>query len=223
MAKRSRTAAQKAATARMLAANKRRHRNPSHSRTYKAKRRYRNPDPVHNRQRRIHRNPSSGLFGGNGIFKELLSMEGAMMVGAAFAAPMACDFIQEKVMPSATGWTKVAFKAAVSVGGAWLIAKFLKKPKVALAFGVTGLAVNVADAVKIAQGRMAGLSADQADMLANRPDLVQAIATGNLGDPYRTGLADPYRTGLADGANFFNSSISASYPGAYNQAFNPAF
>lgn len=219
MAKRRRTAAQKAATQKMLAANKRRHHNPSH-RTYKAKRRYRNPAPVHYRHRRrqVHRNPG-GIFSGGGIFKELLSMEGALMVGAAFAAPMACDFVQEKIMPSATGWTKIAVKAAVSIGGAWLIAKFLKKPKVALAFGVTGLAVNVADAVKIAQGQLKGLSADQADMLANRPDLVQAIATGNMGEPYTTGLAEPYAVGMAD---YYNSPISAGMRG-FSPAFQSAF
>jgi len=133
-------------------------------------------------------------------------MEGAMMIGAAMIAPMAADYIQSKVMPSATGYTKLAIKGGVILGGAWLIAKFLRKPKVALAFGVTGAAVLASDIIKIAQGTLSGLSADQADFLATNPMNAQSLVTAG----YQQGLADTgggYQSGLADAVNpAFNSA-----------------
>lgn len=199
MAKRHRSAAQKAATRRMIAANKARkrrtHRNPvAYKATKRRRRTHRNP-VVSYRRRRTHRNPS--LFSG-GILGELISKEGLFMVAGAFAAPMVTDYLQERIMPSATGYTKLAVKAGLVLAGAWAIDKFLKNRKAALAYGVTGAAVVASDAVQIARGVMAGLSASEADMLANRPDLVARVAAGQLGADYSTGLAGPYSVGLGE-------------------------
>lgn len=204
MAKKHRTAAQKAATRRLVALNKSRH-------GHKPRKTHRNPYRAVSRKRhgvkrhRTHRNPFT-LRGG--ILGEILSKDGLLMVAGAFAAPMATDYLQEKIMPSATGWTKVGVKAALVLAGAWAIDRFLKMRKVALAYGVTGAAVVAADAVNIARGQMAGLSASEADMLANRPDLIAGVASGNLGAPYQTGLSAPYQTGLSSG---------------FGSAFRPAF
>lgn len=213
MAKKRRSAAQRAATARMIAANKRgrkrTHHNPT-KRTYRAKARRRST--VHHnptRRRSVRRNPS--MFGGGGVLGELLSKEGLIMVAGAFAAPMATDYLQEKIMPSATGWTKVAVKAGLVMAGAWAIDKFLKQRKAALAYAVTGAAVVASDAVQIARGVMAGLSASEADMLANRPDLIQAVANGGLGGPYQTGLAAPYQMGLSEDPNPFGPAFSQPF------------
>lgn len=164
---------------------------------------HRNPgNPTHSfgkirRRRRVHRNPSP--FSGRGVLGELLSKEGAIMIGAAFVAPMAADFIQEKLMPTAQGWTKLAIKAAIIGGGAYALDRFLKQRKGAIAFAVTGAAVLVSDAVRLYRGQMAGLSDGEADWLSTRPELLQAVtSSGGMGDPYRVGMADPYKVGMAD-------------------------
>ena len=178
--KKRRSAAQRAATAKMLASNRRR------------KRTTRNPTVIHHRRagtrkvsrRRAYRNPSSrGLFSGSNPFKELLSMEGAMMIGAAIVAPMTADYIQEKFMPSATGWTKLAVKGAVIGAGVYALAKFLKKPKVALAFGVTGAAVLASDAIRQyrATPALSGYNAQTAAKLA--------YSSGMAGFGYDSGMA----------------------------------
>jgi len=209
MAKSHRSAAQKAATRRMLAANKARktHRNPT---ARKATRRKTHHNPTASR-RRVRRNPS--LMGSGGILKDLISKEGLMMVAGAMVAPMVTDYLQEKIMPTATGWTKVAVKAGLVLAGAYAIDKFLKMRKVALAYGVTGAAVVASDAVQIGRGVMAGLSASEADMVANRPDLVAKIAQGGYG--YTRGLSDPYSVGL--------SESGSAAPGSFSSPFSPAF
>ena len=208
MAKRHRTAAQKAATKRMIAANKRGAtvHNPR-KRKYHAvsrKRRSVHRNPVHHvRRRSVRHNPS--FAGSMGVLKELLSMEGAFMIGAAMAAPMAADYIQEKIMPTATGWTRIAVKAAIIAAGAYALQRFLKKPKVALAFGVTGAAVLASDSINLYRAASAtGTTAALADAMAQNPALAQAVASG-----YTPGvLSDSYSMGLAD---------------PYSEAFNPAF
>ena len=232
--KRHRSAAQKAATVRMLAANKRRKRSTSHNPApRRAVRRRRaatkhNPVRYHRTRRRVSHNPR--LFGGGGILGELISKEGLLMVAGAFAAPMVADYVQETIMPSATGWTKVAVKAAVVVAGAYAIDRFLKMRKAALAFGVTGAAVVASDAVNIARGVMKGLSASEADLLANRPDIAAQIAAGNLGGAYEAGLAGNYTPGLAGGITAMpdyapiqtlnrNSSFGSAFSPSFNQNF----
>lgn len=237
MAKKHRTAAQKAATKRLVALNRSRKtsHNPSRTRKVSAKRKHRTShNPTGHRRtarRRTSHNPS--LLVGGGLFGKLLSMDGAMMIGAAFLAPMATDYLQEKIMPSATGWTKVAIKAGLVLAGAWAIDKFLKKRDAALAYGVTGAAVVASDAVQITRGVMQGLSASEADMLANRPDLISAVANGTLGSPYAAGLGMPYASGLGNvqqGSRVFeqyapimrmnpNSGVPSAFQPAFSQQF----
>ena len=110
-------------------------------------------------------------------------------------------------MPSATGYTKIAVKGAIIGVGAWLIAKFLKKPKVALAFGVTGAAVLASDVVAIAKGTLSGLSASEAELMASTPGNVKELVVAG----YRRGLADSgqgYRMGLASNPRAFNRSFA---------------
>lgn len=168
---------------------------------------HKNPTPVHHyrkaRKRRVHRNPSA-FGGGKGILKELLSMEGALMIGAAFAAPMVTDYAQEKLMPSASGWTKIAVKAALVGGVAWLLDKYGKQRKAALAYAVTGAAVLASDAVRLARGQMAGLSDAQADYFSTRPELADALAD------YQVGMAD-YQVGMAD-ASYAGMDSAFSQP-----------
>jgi len=204
MARKYRSPAQKAATRKMHAANRSRrktHHNPSSHRKVTRRRRttHRNPVSYH-RRRRTHRNPS--LLGGSGVLGELLSAKGAVMVAAAFAAPVATSWLQQQIMPTATGWTKVAVQVGLVAAGAYAIDKFLKQRNAAIAFGVTGLA-SVGVLVKdIVTGVVQGLSADEADMVANRPDLIQRAAAGQLGGAYGPMLAGNYGPMLADQTGF---------------------
>ena len=185
------------------------HRNP----TRKASRRHRvHSNPVRLYRRRSHRTPAGKSLFGGGALKEIMSMEGAMMVGAAFAAPMAMDFGQQTIFPSASGWMRLLIKAGILGAGVYALDKFVKKPKVALAFGITGLAVLAADGVNIVRGQMAGLSDAEADYLSTRPDHMAAVlASRGLGEDtmlgdYESGLAD-YDPGLADDAGNTTSAI----------------
>jgi hypothetical protein len=167
---------------------KRVHRNPSNPGHYFARKRH--------SKRRVNRNPS--MFRG-GVLGELFSKEGAIMIAAAFAAPMATDFIQEKIMPAATGWVKIGVKAAIVGGGAYMIDRFLKQRKAAVAWGVTGAAVLASDAIRLYRGQMAGLSEGEADWLSTRPELLEAVSkSGGMSAPYRVGMADPYQVGMAE-------------------------
>jgi len=195
MAKKHRSAAQKAATRKMLAANRAKHRNPSNPRKATRRRTYRAAAP---HRRKTHRNPS--YFSGSGVLGELMSKEGLLMVGGAFVAPMAVDFVQEKIWPTASGWTKILFKLGLVAAGAWAIDKFGKQRKAAIAFGVTGAAVVASDAVRLYRGTMNGLSEGEADFVSTRPELMAAFLQGNAGgmaDPYQIGMADPYQIGMA--------------------------
>jgi len=160
---------------------------------------HKNPTTRTRTRRRVRRNPSGFSFGPKGgVLGELLSKEGLMMVGGAFVAPMVADFVQEKIMPNATGWMKIAVKAAVVAGGAWAIDKFLKQRKAAIAFGVTGAAVLAADGMRLYRGQLAGLSEGEADYLATRPELMGAYVGNGMSDNWQVGMGDQYKTGLAD-------------------------
>ena len=124
MAKRHRTPAQKAATRKMLAAN-RRHRNPAPRRASSKRRVYhRNPAPAARRYTR-RRNPSS--TGAGSMFKELMSKDGLMQVAAVAVTPTLTELLVSTVMPSATGYTRVAVKAGLGLGLAWAVSKFVSK------------------------------------------------------------------------------------------------
>lgn len=201
MAKKHRTAAQKAATAKMIAANKRkRHKNPANPAKYR-KRTARRAGT----HRKRHRNPSASS---GGFFKSFLSMDGAVELGAAIAAPLAVDFVQQKVMPTATGVTKLGLKAALAIGGGWAIDKFLKKRMAAKIFTVVGLSVIALDAWRYykATGQL-GLEEQDADYLSTRPELMDALVSTDtstlrpmvgMSDPYSVNLSDPYSVNLSD-------------------------
>ena len=203
MAKKHRTAAQKAATRRMISANKaKRHKNPANPKSYTKRHGKRKGS-----HRRRHRNPST--FGGGGFFKSFLTMDGALDLGAAFVAPMTIDFIQEKVAPTLTGWTKIAAKAALALGGGWAIDKFLKKRRAGQMFATVGLAVVAADAIRLGRGQMAGLSEGEADYLSTRPELSDALLNttdtsyarplvAGMGDAYQVALNEPYHAAMND-------------------------
>lgn len=121
MAKRHRSAAQKAATRKMLAANRRR--NPSAAPRRAVRRRtFRNPSPV--RHLRRHRNPSTR---GGSLMNELLSKEGLLSIGAIVAMPTLQTLVVGYVMPSATGYTKVALKTGIGLAIGAAVAKFLSR------------------------------------------------------------------------------------------------
>ena len=144
MAKRHRSAAQKAATRRMLAANRsRKHRNPSPARrTYHKVAHRRNPSPIHHDRRR--RNPSS--TGGGGLFKELMSKEGLMQVGVIAGMPTLTELLAGYVAPSSTGYTRVAIKGGLGLAVAWALYQFVNKT-VGLTAGLVAAGTAAAEGI----------------------------------------------------------------------------
>lgn len=139
MAKRRRSAAQRAATARMLAAK--RHRNPSPRRhhTYHRRAVRRNPTPFRSYRRR--RNPS----GGNGLFDQLLTKEGMLSIAAIAATPTVCELGVTYLMPSATGMTRSLVKAAIGAGLAWGVYKFASQ-KAGVTVGMVSVGTLLSEA-----------------------------------------------------------------------------
>lgn len=159
---------------------------------------HRNPAPVATRRRRVHRNPSlAGRFGvaRGSVLGELLSVEGAMMIGAGLVAPTAAAWVQAKVMPSATGWVKLGIQAAVVLGGAYAIDKYGKQRKAALAFALTGTSALIADAINLGRAKATGVSDSLADYLVQNPSLINAAADGRdqaMGDYFEPSLSDGF-------------------------------
>jgi hypothetical protein len=123
MAKHARSAAQKAATRRMLAANQ--HRNPSPRRKATKRRTLRrNPSPMRYARRR--RNPSS-TGGGGSLFSRLLSKEGLMMMGAVVITPTLTELLVGYVMPTSTGYTRIAVKGMAGLALGYAAYKWLNK------------------------------------------------------------------------------------------------
>lgn len=176
MAKRHRTPAQRAATKRMLAARK--HRNPSHSPKRRYRRvtaKHRNPSPIRRatRRRRLHRNPA--LFSQNGLFGELMSMEGLMMAGVVVAMPTAQEMAVSMIAPESTGYGRVAIKTGVGLAGAFLVDKLVGR-KVALIAALIAVGTGVAETIKTYQG-VAGYGSPN----FNTPSLRGYAARGTLG------------------------------------------
>lgn len=138
MSRKRRSPAQRAATLKMLAANRRRKRsvNPSRRKvTHRA--RYHNPTPRHSRRRR-YRNPSEG---GRGLLSELMSVNGAIMVGAAALAGPALEFVNDKIIPAQlkSGWTGLLSRAVVAGVGVFALDYAGRKTKVrALRYAAVG-------------------------------------------------------------------------------------
>ena len=141
MAKRHRSAAQKAATKRMLAARK--HRNPSHHAPRKAKRR--------RAAVRVHRNPARRRSGGGGLganlFGELMSKEGLMMIAGVALTPTLTELAIGYAMPTATGYTRIGVKAALGLAIGYAVHRFVSK-KAGLMVALVSAGTGVAEAIK---------------------------------------------------------------------------
>lgn len=144
MARKHRSPAQKAATRRMIASRRRRHKNPTVVHAKRARRR----NPSHGRKvytRR--RNPitSSGLMG------ELLSKEGLMMVAAVVGTPTLTELAVGYVMPTATGTTRSLVKAGLGAAIAWGVYKYVSK-KAGVVVGLVSIGSAVSDVINSYMG-----------------------------------------------------------------------
>ena len=119
MAKKRRSAAQKAAFSRMLA----------------GRRRHKNPAPA-KRRRRVHRNPSSRKVytrrrnpstGAGSLMNELLSKDGLMMIAAVVGTPTLTELAVSYLMPTASGTTRSLVKAGLGAGIAYGVYRFVSK------------------------------------------------------------------------------------------------
>jgi hypothetical protein len=182
MAKRHRSAAQKAATRKMLAANKsrKRHRNPA-PRKATRRRRAVSHNPV-SRRRRTHRNPSTATFG-RGILGELASKDGLMLLGAAAVAPTVVDFVADKIVPTqyASGWVGLIAKATIAAAGAYALDRFLKQRKAAIGFAVGAGGSLIAQAYKtyMVQTTLPTVTPAQGDEIAKNPALYRTLMDGD--------------------------------------------
>jgi hypothetical protein len=118
MAKKRRSAAQKAAFSRMLAGRKR----------------HRNPAPK--RRRRVTRNPSSRKVytrrrnpgtGAGSLMNELLSKDGLMMIAAVVGTPTLTELAVSYLMPTASGTTRSLVKAGLGLGIGYGVYRFVSK------------------------------------------------------------------------------------------------
>ncbi len=177
-----RSAAQKAATRRMLAANKsrKRHRNPSARKATRSRRRYAAAPARH--RRRTHRNPSTF---GRGILGELASMDGLILLGSAAAAPTIIDFLGAKIIPAQyqAGWTGLLAKAALAAAAVYAIDKYGKQRKAAIGFAAGSLGSILALGYRtfmVQQAAPAVVAATPAagDEIARNPALYDALMNG---------------------------------------------
>lgn len=184
-----RSAAQKAATKRMLAANRsrKRHRNPSAAPRKATRRRRHNPSAAPRRRRGSVSTYSRGILG------ELASKDGLMLLGAAAVAPTVVDFIAEKVVPVqyASGWTGLLAKAAIAAAGAYALDKVAKQRKAAIGFAVGAGGSLIALAYRTFQAQQtlpasaapAGAAKDAlADEIAANPTLYRSLMDGSQWD-----------------------------------------
>lgn len=204
-----RTAAQKRATARLVALNRsrKRHKNPS-SRKAKSRRRY----AVHHnptRRRRVHRNPSGGFT--KGILGDLASKDGLMLLGAAAVAPTVVETIAGYVVPVQynSGWTGLLARAAIAGGAVYVLDHFLKQRKAAIGFaaGAGGsLIMQAYKTYQVAQVVPAPTPAPVQDQIAKNPALYDQLMNGGqydslngyaatpMGSYAATPMGDPYES-----------------------------
>jgi hypothetical protein len=149
MAKKRRSPAQRAATARMLMARnpRRRRRVAVHSnprRRVVHRRRVANPVRQFRNYRR-HRNPSGG-GGRSGFFGSMLNKEGLMLLAAVVATPEIIAQGQTMLAPNATGYYASGIKAVLGVGLGWAAWKYLDK-QVGHVVALIGVGTAVAELV----------------------------------------------------------------------------
>lgn len=209
-----RTAAQKRATARLVAMNRSRkkHRNPSSApRKARSRRRYTHSNPTTHRRRR-HRNPSSGGFS-RGILGDLASKDGLMLLGAAAVAPTVVEAIAGYVVPAQynSGWTGLLARAAIAAGVVYVVDRFGKQRKAAIGFaaGAGGSLLmqayrtyQVGQVVPVVTPAQQGL----ADEIAKNPALYENLMNGDqygslngyaatpMGGYAATPMGDPYES-----------------------------
>ena len=187
MARKSRSAAQKAATRRMLAANRsrKRHHNPA-PRKARSRRRYANPAPRTRHRRRIHRNPS--IAGARSFLGELASTQGLIMLAAAAAAPTVVDMATGYIVPVQyqTGYTGLAAKAAIAFGIAYALDRFGKQRKAAIGFAVGAAGSLIASAVRTYQVASVVPTVAPAvqDQIADNPAMYKALMQQGGGANY---------------------------------------
>jgi hypothetical protein len=179
MARKTRSAAQKAATRRMLAANKsrKRHRNPAPRKATRSRRSY----AAAPRRRSVQRNPSAGLA--RGILGELASKDGLILLGSAAIAPTTVDFIAEKVVPVQyqSGWTGLLAKAAIAAAATYALDRYGKQRKAAIGFAVgaggslVALAYRTFRAGQALPAGIAQASPATADEIAKNPTLYESL------------------------------------------------
>ena len=176
-----RSAAQRAATKRMLAANRsrKRHHNPA---PRKAKRRrYANPAPRRaSHRRRVHRNPS--FSGAKSFLGELASTQGLIMLASAAAAPTVVNMASDYVVPVQyqSGWTGLLAKAAIAAGIAYAIDRFGKQRKAAIGFAVGAGGSLLAQAVKTYQVAQVipQVAPPVQDQIAENPAMYKQLMNG---------------------------------------------
>ena len=135
MAKKRRSAAQKAAFSRMLAGRKR-HRNPAPKRRRRVTRNPSHSRKVYSRRR----NPSHGS---GSLMNELLSKDGMMMIAAVVGTPTLTELAVSYLMPTASGTTRSLVKAGLGAGIAYGVYRFVsKKAGVIVALVSVGSAVS---------------------------------------------------------------------------------
>jgi hypothetical protein len=155
-------------------------------RRYSARARYamkhRRVNPRHHYKRR-HRNPSA--TGSGSLLKEFMSKDGLIMIAAGVAGATIPVMVQARLMPSLTGYTKTAARAAVGLAGAWLAGKYVSR-KAGLAFGVVALASSVSEIINTWQAnslvQSVGVSDQRvADRMAENPALMDGFLSLNGG------------------------------------------
>jgi hypothetical protein len=187
MAKRHRSPAQRAATKRMLAANRsrKRHHNPA-PRKARSRRRYSNPAPRHHARRRVHRNPS--IASARSFLGELASTQGLIMLASAAAAPTVVDMAAGYIVPVQyqTGYTGLLAKLVIAGGIAYALDRFGKQRKAAIGFAVGAAGSLIATAVKTYQVSSVIPTVTPAvqDQIAENPAMYKALMENASGSNY---------------------------------------
>jgi hypothetical protein len=151
------------------------HRNPT--------RRSAAPRKAH-RRRRVHRNPFT--VSSKSILGEITSRDGLVMLAAAAVAPTAVNMICDKVVPVAynSGWWRIAARAGVTLGLAYVIDKYAKQRKAALGFLAGSAGSIIYDGYRLATlstaAPAASLTPAQQDEIVRNPTLFEGVMSGTI-------------------------------------------